>query len=101
MQRMFKRLSEILTRESVTFDAALLAEAVKLYFPDMRRMINELQRFSITGTLSSEICTQISDKDISALYAILKAKDFVKKKVVLGIIKTRSVCKRWGGRGRP
>lgn len=78
MQRMFKRLSDILTRESVTFDAALLADAVKLYFPDMRRMLNELQRFSITGTLSSEICSQISDKDISDLYTILKAKDFNK-----------------------
>jgi DNA polymerase III delta prime subunit len=78
MQRMFTRLSQILTHEQITFDKALLAEAVKLYFPDMRRMLNELQRFSITGTLSSEICAQISDKDIDTLYSILTAKDFTK-----------------------
>lgn len=78
MQRMFTRLSQILTREHITFDKTLLAEAVKLYFPDMRRMLNELQRFSSTGALSPEISVQISDKDIDTLYHILKSKDFVK-----------------------
>lgn len=78
MQRMFTRLSQILTQEQVTFDKALLAEVVKLHFPDMRRMLNELQRFSLSGTLSGEICAQVSAKDIDALYTILKSKDFTK-----------------------
>lgn len=78
MQRCYKRLAKILAAESVTFEANVLAEVIKLHFPDMRRMLNEMQRHSLGGHLSSDICTQISDKDIDALYAILKAKDFNK-----------------------
>lgn len=76
MQKMFLRASKILTQENVAFDKETLAEAIKLYFPDMRRLLNELQRFSVGGKLSTEILSQVSDKDIDDLMKSLCACDF-------------------------
>lgn len=72
------RVSTILTTEGITFDAGLLAQVIKNYFPDFRRVLNELQRFSSSGTLSSDVLSQMSDRDIAELFTILGEKDFVK-----------------------
>lgn len=76
MKQMFLRVSKLLTQEQVTFDKTLLSEVIKMYFPDFRRTLNELQRYSVSGTLSSEILSQISDKDIADLMKALSACDF-------------------------
>lgn len=76
MMRYTKRIFEILTAEKITFDKALVVEVVKQYFPDFRRMLNELQRFSSTGTLSTEILSQISDKDVAVLMKSITTADF-------------------------
>ena len=62
-----KRVFEILDQESVTYDKKLVMEVVQQYFPDFRRTLNELQRFSATGTLQPDILSQVSDKDIAVL----------------------------------
>lgn len=71
-----KRAQDILTQENVTFDKRIVREVVGNYFPDFRRVLNELQRFSATGTLSEAILSQLSDKDVSDLFATLKKQDF-------------------------
>lgn len=78
MTRMAKRVIEILTAEQITFETQVVAEVVRQHFPDFRRTLNELQRFSTSGELSREILSQMTDKDVSALYAILASKDFTK-----------------------
>jgi len=77
MAQFAKRSLEILDTEQITYDKALVLEVLRLYFPDFRRTLNELQRFSSTGTLQSEILAQISDKDILTLMKALSSANFV------------------------
>jgi hypothetical protein len=62
--------------EKVTYDKKTVANVVAMYFPDFRRVLNELQRYSSTGTLSEAILSQITDKDIHELFVALKAREF-------------------------
>jgi len=71
-----KRAIDILTIEGVKFDKRVVANVVAMYFPDFRRVLNELQRFSATGELSEAILSQLSDKDVSELFGALKSADF-------------------------
>lgn len=71
-----RRAIEILTHENVTFDKKIVGAVVSNHFPDFRRVLNELQRFSATGTLSEAILSQLSDKDVHDLFDALKKQDF-------------------------
>ena len=51
----FKRVEKILSGEGVDFDRAVVAELITKYFPDWRRVLNELQRYSATGKIDSGI----------------------------------------------
>lgn len=75
-KQIFKRLIDILTEEGVGFDKKVLIELIKKYFPDFRRMINELQRYSSTGMIDSGILSTMDEKTISTLMSYLKEKDF-------------------------
>lgn len=73
----FKRLSDILQKENVSYDKAVLVKIVEKYFPDYRRTLNELQRFSTSGNLDAGVIAQINDlKNIADLVKCLKEKDF-------------------------
>ena len=71
-----KRVSDILTVEKVPFDKAVLVEVVKKYFPDYRRVINELQRYSVSGKIDTGILVSVADVSISELVKSLKEQDF-------------------------
>ncbi len=71
-----KRVIDILTKEGVTFDQKVALGAVQMFFPDFRRTLNELQRFSAMGTLSDAILSQFSDKDVAELIVALKTKEY-------------------------
>lgn len=72
----FKRVISILESESVEFDEKVIAEVVKKHFPDYRRTLNELQRYSKFGKIDTGILAQVNDTPINALKDMLKAKDF-------------------------
>jgi DNA polymerase III delta prime subunit len=72
----FKRLQSILKNESVEYDDKVLVELVKKHFPDFRRTINELQRYSKFGKIDVNILTQIGDVAITEIVKFLKEKDF-------------------------
>jgi DNA polymerase III delta prime subunit len=76
MSQFAKRVFEILDTESITYDKRLVLEVVQQHFPDFRRTLNELQRFSSTGTLQTDILSQVSDKDVAALMKALSTADF-------------------------
>lgn len=76
MTRYTKRALEILTQEKITHDKKIVANVVAMYFPDLRRVLNELQRYSATGTLSEAILSQLTDKDIHDLFAALKSREY-------------------------
>ena len=74
--QLFKRVKAILSDENVSYDQKTLAELITLYFPDFRRIINELQRYSATGSIDSGILANHSS-NIQDLVDILKNKKFV------------------------
>ena len=74
--QMFKRTCDILTNESVEFDKAVVVEVVKKHFPDNRRILNELQRYSATGRIDTGILNNLQEVTMTNLVGSLKEKDF-------------------------
>jgi DNA polymerase III delta prime subunit len=72
----FKRITHILDTEKVEFDEKVIAEVVKKHFPDFRRVINELQRYSKLGKIDVGILSQIGDISLTQIVKHLKEKDF-------------------------
>ena len=72
----FKRIQSILQSESVDADDKVLAELIKKHFPDFRRVLNELQRYSQFGKIDTGILTQIADVSIDELTKSISSKDF-------------------------
>jgi len=72
----FKRLQSVLQSESVEYDDKVIAEVVKKHFPDFRRVLNELQRYSQFGKIDAGILSQIGDVQINEIVKYIKGKDF-------------------------
>lgn len=73
---LMKRAVDILNLEKVPFDKAVLVEVVKKYFPDYRRVLNELQRYSVSGKIDAGILSNIVDVTIDELVAALRDQNF-------------------------
>ena len=71
-----KRMQTILETESVEYNNKILAELIMRYAPDWRRVINECQRYSSSGQITSDILIGLSDQNIASLVTYLKSKDF-------------------------
>ena len=72
----FKRLQSILQSEKVEYDDAVIAELIKKHFPDFRRVLNELQRYSQFGKIDTGILAQIGDVSIEEVVKYISSKDF-------------------------
>ena len=72
----FERCRDILTREEVRFNDKVVATVVQKYFPDFRRTLNELQRYSTTGAIDTGILATLGDTKIDTLTDYLKNKKF-------------------------
>lgn len=70
------RCREILTVEQVEYDKKVVAELISKHFPDYRRVINELQRYSMLGKIDVGILAQVGDKSIKDLISALREKNF-------------------------
>ena len=79
-----KRLISILDIEEIKYDKRVVAEVIKTHFPDWRRTLNELQRYSVSGTIDAGILVNLSDVNIEELMHCMKNKEFtnVRKWVV-------------------
>ena len=80
----FNRLNGILDTERIQADKKVIAELINKHFPDWRRVLNECQRYSSSGTIDSSILAEFSDVKTSDLIKKLKEKNFteVRKWVV-------------------
>jgi DNA polymerase III delta prime subunit len=72
----FKRATAILRQENVEFDPKVVAELVTKHFPDYRRILNELQRYSVSGKIDSGILVNMSQESFRGLVRLMKDKDF-------------------------
>ena len=71
-----KRVQHILENENVKSDERVVAELINKFFPDWRRCLNELQRYSATGNIDAGILVNLSDTSIKELVSFIKDKDF-------------------------
>ena len=72
----FERVVGILEREGIEFDKKVLLQLINKHFPDWRRVLNELQRYSVGGTIDSAILASFSDVKVDDLIKTLRSKDF-------------------------
>jgi len=75
-KQLLTRLQDILKKEEVEYDPKVLAELIQKYYPDFRRTINELQRYSVRGKIDSGILFSLSEANNKELVASLKEKRF-------------------------
>ena len=71
-----KRVQDILEKENVTYNEKVVADVIGKFFPDWRRCLNELQRYSATGSIDAGILVNLSDTSIKELVSFIKDKDF-------------------------
>ena len=92
----FKRVQEILDAEGVKYDNKVLVELINKHFPDWRRVLNECQRYSSSGSIDSGVLATFSDVKVNDLVKKLKEKDFpeVRKWVVNNLDNDTSVLLR-------
>ena len=72
----FARVQDVLKTEQVQFEPKAVAGVVEKHFPDWRRVLNELQRYSASGMIDSGILVNISETNMKDLTKFLKEKDF-------------------------
>src|SRR5210317_2394278 len=72
----FKRLAAILEQEQIQYDPKPIVELVTKHLPDWRRVINELQRYSVTGKIDSGILLNLTEESFKQLIKNLKHKNF-------------------------
>jgi DNA polymerase III delta prime subunit len=72
----FRRVTDILKREEVEYDQKAVAALVERHFPDFRRVLNELQRYSVVGKIDTGILVNLSNESFKELMNSLKTKNF-------------------------
>lgn len=72
----FKHACDILQKESVEYDPPVVAEVINKYFPDWRRVLNELQRYSVTGKIDSGIFVNLNEVTFNNLIQFVKDKNY-------------------------
>ena len=72
----YRRVVDILTAEQVDFDPKSVAAVLEKHFPDWRRVLNELQRYSATGKIDSGILTDLKKETLKAVIKYMKDKNF-------------------------
>jgi DNA polymerase III delta prime subunit len=73
--KFLKRVQDILKEENVEYDKKAVVELIIKHFPDWRRIINELQRYSTSGKIDAGILTQMSDGSFNTLIQALNMKE--------------------------
>jgi len=74
--KFFKRVNEILKLEQIEFDSKVVAKVIEKHFPDYRRILNEIQRYSVSGKIDEGILVNMSEANMADLFASLKDKDW-------------------------
>lgn len=72
----FARLKHILDSEKIQYEASALADLIKKFFPDFRKVINECQRYSMAGKIDKDILVNIKEARLTELVEHLRKKEF-------------------------
>ncbi|HAW80236.1 MAG TPA: DNA polymerase [Balneola sp.] len=71
-----ERVQYILNQEGIRYEDPVLAQLITKYFPDFRRVLNELQRYSVAGIIDVGILSQIGELQVKELVTSMKDKNF-------------------------
>lgn len=71
-----KRVEYILKEEEIEYSPKVVAELITKFFPDYRRVLNELQRYSVSGKIDIGILANVSDTKLTELIGFIKDKNF-------------------------
>ena len=72
----YKRVEWILNGEGIKFEPKAVLELIQKHFPDFRRVLNELQRYSVSGNIDSGVMINVSEESWNNLFLLLKDKNF-------------------------
>ena len=80
----FERIEDILNKQNIEYDKRVIIEVINKHFPDWRRILNELQRYSVSGVIDAGMLVDIAEINIKELMQSMKNKEFtnVRKWVV-------------------
>ena len=84
-EQFLARVIEILELEGIPYETPILAEVITRYFPDWRKVLNELQKYSKVGLIDIGILSLNSDAQFKDLIDLLKKKDFNQMRKWVGI----------------
>jgi DNA polymerase III delta prime subunit len=79
------RVIMILNNENIKFEEKVVAQFITKHFPDWRRVLNELQRYSVHGNIDTGILSSVSDNSFKTLVQFLKAKNFTEVRKWVGL----------------
>ena len=71
-----KKCSEILGLNNIEYEKKVIAELIMKHFPDFRRVLNELQRYSVSGRFDTGILSSLEEVNIGELMSSLRGKKF-------------------------
>ena len=74
--KLFERAIYILKEQNISYEDKVLVELITKHFPDFRKLINELQRYSVSGSIDAGILVNVSDENLKTLVSHLKNKEF-------------------------
>ena len=74
--QLYNRATFILKKQNIEYEDKALIGLITKHFPDFRKLINELQRYSVSGAIDAGILVNISDENLKSLTGHLKSKEF-------------------------
>lgn len=77
-KQFYVRTTTILKAEGIGFDKEALGRLVLKHFPDYRRILNELQRYAVSGKIDEGVLNNAKEENIKLLLGYLKDKEFTK-----------------------
>lgn len=83
-KQFLKRALGILKKEGVEADKGAVAGVIVKFFPDWRRVLNELQQYSAAGKIDAGILTNLQDVNLTKLMEYLKTKNFTSMRKWVG-----------------
>ena len=73
---LLERCTFILNEKGIAFEERVVAQLINRFFPDFRRLINELQRYSMSGSIDTGILSNVGEVSIKKLVAAMREKKF-------------------------
>lgn len=75
-QQMLDRCTRICVQENIEADERVLAELIMKFFPDFRRVLNEIQRYGVSGQIDSGLLSTLSEEKLTPLINMIKDKNW-------------------------